>query len=266
MYNHSSATSESKAKEDEDAASKLTEEDVGNIFNYYDKNGDGSISVKELIEVFKQLGVDISDTDKVDKIMTALDVDNDGIVTKENFISWWFSSSAILEEFDSAVRSLLFLYGMNFVGQRSDELHAFAQYLNRIFTDKDNNTTSNAAINAYFPIDPADGGHDILSKLVDGVLLAKMINIAVPNTIDERVIHYRDVKSDSIQPKQIVENLNIVLSSCKAIGVSFGDTIINGSISVEKFLDPSHYEDIIRQILSELSKIHLSKQINLKDN
>ena len=200
--------------------------------------------------------------------MSELDVDGDGIVTKNNFISWWFSSSANLVEFDSAVRSLLFLYGMNFVGQKSDELHAFAQYLNRIFKEEtkinNNNNNNNNNIDRYLPIDPADGGHDILSKLVDGVLLAKMINFSVPETIDERVLHYRDIKSDTIQPKQIVENLNIVLSSCKAIGVSFSNEYQN--ISVEKFLDPSHYEDIIREILSELSKIHLSKKINLRNN
>ena len=114
---------------------------------------------------------------------------------------------------------------------------------------------------------------------MDGVLLSKLINYAVPNTIDERVLHRRDIKTDTIKPKQIVENLNIVLSSCKSIGVDFGtytvdnindinenETISATNISVEKFLDPTRYEDIIRQILSELSSIHLSQRINLKYN
>ena len=128
----------------------------------------------------------------------------------------------------------------------------------------------------YLPIDPADGGHDILEKLVDGVLLCKMINVAVPGTIDERVLHFRDRKSDSIRPKFIVENLNIVMASCKAIGISFRnyrgkrrESEVNGgnetdNISVEKLLDPAHYEDIVRHILSKLSEMHLSKRINLK--
>ena len=253
------------------------------IFEHYDGNGDGTISVEELISVFKQLGVDVTDSEKVSSIISSLDVDSDGIVTKDNFISWWFSSSANLVEFDSAVRSLLFLYGMNFVGQKSDELHAFAQYLNRIFTEylgeaenrkyAQSNTKEEVGVfERYLPIDPADGGHDILSKLVDGVLLAKMINLAVPDTIDERVLHLRDIRTDSIEPKHIVENLNIVLSSCKAIGVPFGSYVRkneeneNKNVSVEQLLDPSHYEDLVRHILSELSKMHLSATINLKDN
>jgi len=261
---HHNASNSTAQKEQEEAASKLTKDDVGKIFAYYDKNGDGSISVRELIEVFKQLGVDVNNTEKMDAIIASLDVDSDGIVTKENFVNWWFSS-ANFAEFDSAVRSLLFLYGMNFVAQRSDELHAFAQYLNRIFKDE-NDQIIDSVLERYLPIDIGDGGHDILSKLVDGVLLAKLINFAAPNTIDERVIHYRDIRSDTIQPKQIIENLNIVISSLKAIGVNFGSNIEASSISVEKFLDPSKYEDIIRQILSELSKIHLSRKMNLKDN
>lgn len=118
---------EEQRRKEEEAASKLTEEDVGNIFNFYDKSGDGTISVKELIAIFNQLGVDTTDQAKVDGIISAMDLDDDGVVAKEEFISWWFSSNAVLDEFDSAVRSLLFLYGMNFVGQKSDELHAFAQ-------------------------------------------------------------------------------------------------------------------------------------------
>ena len=142
------------------------------------------------------------------------------------------------------------------------------QYLNRLFAADD--IDENHVMTRYLPIDPADGGHDILEKLVDGVLLAKMVNVAVPGTIDERVLHFRDKKSDSIRPKFIVENLNIVMASCKAIGISFrnyrgkkkgdGKEADSDNISVEKLLDPSHYEDIVRfeshEIYREISEIH----------
>eukprot|EP00485_Elphidium_margaritaceum_P001585 CAMPEP_0202689364 /NCGR_PEP_ID=MMETSP1385-20130828/4639_1 /ASSEMBLY_ACC=CAM_ASM_000861 /TAXON_ID=933848 /ORGANISM="Elphidium margaritaceum" /LENGTH=1934 /DNA_ID=CAMNT_0049344485 /DNA_START=27 /DNA_END=5831 /DNA_ORIENTATION=+ len=261
-----SQQSHATQKESDEAMARLTEGDVANIFAYYDKNGDGSISVRELIEVFKQLGVDVNDTEKMQSIIASLDVDSDGIVTKDNFIHWWFSSSAAdhMLAFDSALRSLLSLHARKFHGQKTDELHAFAQYLNRIFRDE-HDQVIDAVLDRYLPIDPADDGHDLLSKLVDGVMLAKVINFAVPSTIDERVLHLRDDKHDTILPKQIIENLNIVLSSCKAIGINFG-VIESSNLSVETFLDPQQYEDIIRQILSELSNIHLSKKINLKDN
>ena len=132
----------SENKNNEDEAAKITSEDVGRIFDYYDKNLDGTISVKELIEVFKQLGVDTKDDKKLNSIISSLDVDNDGIVTRNNFKDWWFSSANLIE-FDSAVRSLLFLYGMNFVGQKSDELHAFATYINRIFGEEEQQNNIN---------------------------------------------------------------------------------------------------------------------------
>jgi plastin-1 len=63
---------------------------------------------------------------------------------------------------------------------------------------------------------------------VDGLILCKLINDAVPDTIDERVLN---VKS-KLNSFQMVENNNIVINSAKAIGcsvVNIGSTdIIEG--------------------------------------
>ena len=59
-------------------------------------------------------------------------------------------------------------------------------------------------LDQYLPIDSGDDGHDILSKLADGVLLAYILNLAAPATIDERVLL-----------------LSIVLASCNAFGLRF---------------------------------------------
>lgn len=54
--------------------------------------------------------------------------------------------------------------------------------------------------------------------MIDGLILSKLINDAVPDTIDERVLNVP--KNKKINNFQMVENNNIVVNSAKAIGCS----------------------------------------------
>ncbi|KAE8730506.1 Fimbrin-3 [Hibiscus syriacus] len=67
------------------------------------------------------------------------------------------------------------------------------------------------------PIDPATDALFELAK--DGVLLCKLINIAVPGTIDERAINTKKV----LNPWERNENHTLCLNSAKAIGC----TVVN---------------------------------------
>ncbi|KAE8703921.1 Fimbrin-1 [Hibiscus syriacus] len=69
----------------------------------------------------------------------------------------------------------------------------------------------------YLPIDPATDALFELAK--DGVLLCKLINIAVPGTIDERAINTKKV----LNPWERNENHTLCLNSAKAIGC----TVVN---------------------------------------
>uniref|UniRef100_A0A8D3DRI6 Plastin-3 n=1 Tax=Scophthalmus maximus TaxID=52904 RepID=A0A8D3DRI6_SCOMX len=61
---------------------------------------------------------------------------------------------------------------------------------------------------------PMDPNTDSLFKCVgDGVVLCKMINLSVPDTIDERTINKK-----KLSPFTIQENLNLALNSASAIG------------------------------------------------
>ena len=57
-------------------------------------------------------------------------------------------------------------------------------------------------------------GDDLYEKMDDGVLLCKMVNMAAPDTIDERVINTG--KKISIFKQH--ENLTLAINSAKAIG------------------------------------------------
>lgn len=62
------------------------------------------------------------------------------------------------------------------------------------------------------PIDP--NSNEIFKKMKDGVILAKLINIAAPGTVDERVI----VKDPGMTKEDKENNLNLTINSAKSIG------------------------------------------------
>ncbi|KAK4343542.1 hypothetical protein RND71_036636 [Anisodus tanguticus] len=69
----------------------------------------------------------------------------------------------------------------------------------------------------FLPIDPSSNQLFDLAK--DGVLLCKLINLAVPGTIDERAINTKNV----LNPWERNENHSLCLNSAKAIGC----TVVN---------------------------------------
>ncbi|PWW77139.1 hypothetical protein C7212DRAFT_293273 [Tuber magnatum] len=54
----------------------------------------------------------------------------------------------------------------------------------------------------------------------DGLVLAKLINDSVPDTIDERVLNRPNARTKKLNQFQMTENNNIVINSAKAIGCS----------------------------------------------
>lgn len=54
----------------------------------------------------------------------------------------------------------------------------------------------------------------------DGLILCKLINDSVPDTIDMRVVNKPTARKAALNAFQITENNNIVITSAKAIGCS----------------------------------------------
>uniref|UniRef100_A0A672Q2T2 Plastin-2-like n=1 Tax=Sinocyclocheilus grahami TaxID=75366 RepID=A0A672Q2T2_SINGR len=61
------------------------------------------------------------------------------------------------------------------------------------------------------PMDPSS--NDLFTAVGDGIVFCKMINLSVPDTIDERTINKK-----KLTPFTIQENLNLALNSASAIG------------------------------------------------
>jgi plastin-3 len=86
-----------------------------------------------------------------------------------------------------------------------EEEEAFADWINkRLSSDKD--------VNHFLPL--SKDGSDMYEKMDDGVILCKMINLAAPDTIDERVLN----KGKNISIFKRHENLTLAIKSAQAIG------------------------------------------------
>ena len=94
--------------------------------------------------------------------------------------------------------------------------------------NEDERTAFTSHINAVLAGDP-DIGHllpfpldtfEMFDSCKDGLVLAKLINDSVPDTIDERVLNRVGKKIKTLNAFHMTENNNIVIESSKGIGCS----------------------------------------------
>ncbi|KAF5948927.1 hypothetical protein HYC85_014884 [Camellia sinensis] len=102
----------------------------------------------------------------------------------------------------------------------------------------------------FLPIDPATNALFDLAK--DGVLLCKLINVAVPGTIDERAINTKRV----LNPWERNENHTLCLNSAKAIGC----TVVN--IGTQDLIEGRSH--LVLGLISQIIKIQLLADLNLR--
>nr|CAD1825348.1 unnamed protein product [Ananas comosus var. bracteatus] len=102
----------------------------------------------------------------------------------------------------------------------------------------------------YLPLDPAT--NDLFNLVRDGVLLCKLINVAVPGTIDERAINTKRV----LNPWERNENHTLCLNSAKAIGC----TVVN--IGTQDLVEGRPH--LVLGLISQIIKIQLLADLNLK--
>ncbi|GAB4846070.1 fimbrin [Ancistrocladus abbreviatus] len=102
----------------------------------------------------------------------------------------------------------------------------------------------------FLPLDPAN--NDLFDLAKDGVLLCKLINVAVPGTIDERAINTKRV----LNPWERNENHSLCLNSAKAIGC----TVVN--IGTQDLAEGRPH--LVLGLISQIIKIQLLADLNLR--
>ncbi|KAK0287525.1 fimbrin [Friedmanniomyces endolithicus] len=129
--------------------------------------------------------------------------------------------------------------------------------------NEEERTAFTSHINAVLAGDP-DIGHllpfqldtfEMFDQCKDGLLLAKLINDSVPDTIDERVLNRVGKKIKQLNTFQMTENNNIVIESAKGIGCSVVNIGSGDIIEVREHLILGLIWQIIRRGL--LGKIDI---------
>ncbi|RFU80242.1 fimbrin [Trichoderma arundinaceum] len=129
--------------------------------------------------------------------------------------------------------------------------------------NEDERTEFTRHINAVLAGDPDIGSRlpfptdtfEMFDECKDGLVLAKLINDSVPDTIDERVLNMPGRKTRTLNAFQMSENNNIVIESCKGIGCSVVNIGAGDIIEVREHLILGLIWQIIRRGL--LGKIDI---------
>uniref|UniRef100_A0A6V7QT25 Calponin-homology (CH) domain-containing protein n=1 Tax=Ananas comosus var. bracteatus TaxID=296719 RepID=A0A6V7QT25_ANACO len=112
------------------------------------------------------------------------------------------------------------------------------------------NSSSGPVLEEVSAVRPAT--NDLFNLVRDGVLLCKLINVAVPGTIDERAINTKRV----LNPWERNENHTLCLNSAKAIGC----TVVN--IGTQDLVEGRPH--LVLGLISQIIKIQLLADLNLK--
>jgi plastin-1 len=129
--------------------------------------------------------------------------------------------------------------------------------------NEDERTEFTRHINAVLAGDPDIGDRlpfptdtfEMFDDCKDGLVLAKLINDSVPDTIDERVLNKPGKKIKTLNAFHYTENNNIVINSAKAIGCSVVNIGSGDIIEVREHLILGLIWQVIRRGL--LSKIDI---------
>ncbi|KAL2824689.1 calponin homology domain-containing protein [Aspergillus cavernicola] len=129
--------------------------------------------------------------------------------------------------------------------------------------NEDERTEFTRHINAVLSGDPDIGDllpfptdtFEMFDKCKDGLVLAKLINDSVPDTIDERVLNKSGKKIKQLNAFHMTENNNIVINSAKGIGCSVVNIGSGDIIEVREHLILGLIWQIIRRGL--LGKIDI---------
>ncbi|XDV36775.1 hypothetical protein PO909_006501 [Leuciscus waleckii] len=194
-------------------------EELREAFGKVDLNGNGFICDHELHELFKEANLPLPGykvREIIQKLMEDGDKDKDNKISFEEFLSIFqeLKSSDIAKSFRKAINrkeGILAIGGTSELSSAGTQ-HSFSEEERFAFVNWINTALEqDPDCKHVLPMNP---NTDSLFKAVgDGIVLCKMINLSVPDTIDERTINKK-----KLTPFTIQENLNLALNSASAIG------------------------------------------------
>ncbi|KAM9377070.1 plastin-3-like [Pholidichthys leucotaenia] len=190
-------------------------EEMKEAFAKVDVDCSGYISKDELKALFHDVGLPVPGY-QIRVLLEKLDKDNDNSISFEEFKALYMDmkNDCIAQKFKKALNKKEGIVAIGGTSEISSEgtQHSISEQERFAFANYINSTLeSDPDCQHVLPINP---NTDALFKAVaDGIVLCKLINFSVPDTIDERTINKK-----KLTPFTIQENQNLVLNSASAIG------------------------------------------------
>ncbi|CAB3409137.1 unnamed protein product [Caenorhabditis bovis] len=125
---------------------------------------------------------------------------------------------------------------------RVEEEVAFSNWIN-------SNLSDDADLKRLLPVNPQGG--ELYTKVEDGLIICKLINLAVPGTIDERAINKKNFNT-----YKKLENLTLALCSAQAIGCNI--------INIDNIDLSKGTPHLVLGLLWQIIRIGLFNQIDLQ--
>jgi len=200
----------------------LTQEqlnDMKQVFDSIDADGNGSIDLKELGKALEVVGITVPGYELRDMVSSSDSRERDDVIDLEEFKDL-YTQLKVKYDFKGQMQKMISPIKEEVVVKKKDEvtLHtvrveeqlAFANWIIMNFKD-------DADCSRYFPFQ-ADGS-DLYKKCQDGILYIKLINLSQPGTIHEQAIN-KPGKQSTLSVFQCHENLTLAIRSAQSIGCS----------------------------------------------
>ncbi|KAI4378254.1 hypothetical protein MLD38_015758 [Melastoma candidum] len=214
------------------------------------KKESGSVTVGDLPTVFAKLkGFSKTNEDEIRAILGENNTSMEDKIDFESFLRAYLNIQArSAKKTGNSESAPSFLKASTTTFQRTINESEKASYVAHI----NSYLAEDRFLKKHLPIDPATNALFELAK--DGVLLCKLINVAVPGTIDERAINMKAV----LNPWERNENHTLGLNSAKAIGC----TVVN--IGTQDLVEVESRPHLLLGLISQIIKIQLLADLNLK--
>ncbi|XP_075395395.1 plastin-3 [Tenrec ecaudatus] len=207
---------------DEMATAQISKDELDELkeaFAKVDLNSNGFICDYELHELFKEANMPLPGykvREIIQKLMLDGDRNKDGKISFDEFVYIFqeVKSSDIAKTFRKAINRKEGICALGGTSELSSEgtQHSYSEEEKYAFVNWINKALENDPdCRHVIPMNP--NTDDLFKAVGDGIVLCKMINLSVPDTIDERAINKK-----KLTPFIIQENLNLALNSASAIG------------------------------------------------
>ncbi|KAM9982291.1 hypothetical protein ACTFIZ_006809 [Dictyostelium cf. discoideum] len=198
-------------------------------FNQFDENGDGQISALELQKILTKCGEKVTGVEVRDMIKE-VDTDGNGSIDFKEFLQVMQKarqhSANASPAFATAVKKV---GAVNTIGGYSGSTasgvqHSYSDEEKVAYIDWINNCLAkDVDLKSRLPI-PEDGDK-FFAACNDGLLLCKLINDAVPDTIDERVLNKKNLNAFRINENQVLCINSAKAIGCNVVNIGAGDLV-----------------------------------------